>query len=283
MNKITFVSYADSNFSARRDALCISAEKVGFDNVISLGPSDICHSEFWERNRAVIESKKRGAGYWLWKPYVIKTILDSLPDDSVLIYSDAGRTNYYEFKSIPHKLVEMVKKSEKGVLLGPVLHQHGALSKWTKRDCLILMNADSQELICKPTIQATWSLWKKNKYSMDFLNKWIRFCEDPRCLTDIDNTLGYPNYEDFVDHRHDQSILTILAYTEGVSYLDFCNTNIFNLLNIRPSSRLAHQFLKRIDDAEGVVLGENVLMVMLRSVFDIYFDKYVRVFARFLR
>ena len=39
---------------------------------------------------------------------------------------------------------------------------------------------------------------------------------DPRILCDGPNTCGLPNFEGFRDHRHDQSITTILAMKHGI-------------------------------------------------------------------
>jgi hypothetical protein len=36
-------------------------------------------------------------------------------------------------------------------------------------------------------------------------------CEDVRMVSDLPNTQGLPNLPSFSDHRHDQSLLTILA------------------------------------------------------------------------
>lgn len=46
---------------------------------------------------------------------------------------------------------------------------------------------------------------------MRFVEEWLRYCRDERILTDIPNESGYPNLTGFVDHRHDQSVLSLLA------------------------------------------------------------------------
>lgn len=265
MGKTVFLSYATGSFIAQRDKLCESALNVGFDEAIGLTDSDIKSTDFWQKNQHIL-SQPRGAGYWLWKPYIILEQLKKMSADDVLVYSDAGRSSYYNFERFPIKLIEKLNNETKGFLLGPALYQHGAAKKWIKRDCLILMNSDREEIIDKPTIQASPNFWKPTPSAFDFLEKWIHYASDYRCLTDAENTLGKENYKEFIDHRHDQSVLTLLAYQQNAPYLDFSYTLLFKLLALRPQSTLAHQFLKRIDDAEKILDNKSLLI----SLYDSY-------------
>ena len=52
---------------------------------------------------------------------------------------------------------------------------------------------------------------------MDFFAEWLRHAQDERNLTDAPNQCGLPNYPGFVEHRHDQSILSLLGRREGVA------------------------------------------------------------------
>jgi len=266
MGKNVFLSYGSGDFIASRDALCESAKNIGFDHVIAMSEVDINQSDFWKKNQAIL-SQKRGGGYWLWKPYIIRQILESLDEDDVLVYCDAGRPSYcsYNFESLPENLLMKTRSTKKGFLLGPALYQHGSLKKWTKRDCLILMKSDKPEIYNKPIIQATWSFWTPTKESFDFLNEWVNFSCDPRCISDLENTIGQPNYKEFIDHRHDQSIMTLLAYKENVEFLDFSDTLLFKIMNLRPNSRLSHEFLRRIDDCEAMLSGKNIVITLAKS------------------
>lgn len=244
-----FASFANEAFQQRRDEICESAVNVGFDKINRWSPLDYKNSDFEARNKSILEAK-RGAGYWLWKPWLILNEVRCLSEDDVLVYCDAGRSSYFNFRFLPEFLIKKVIEDEKGFLLGPTLPQHGPLLKWTKRDCIELVGLSCQNVIYRPQIQATWSIWRNTAPAIDFLSDWLRFCEDERCLTDKSNILGFDNYSDFVDHRHDQSILTLLAYRENAPYLDFSRSAAMKLLNIRSRSRFAHLFGKRILDAE---------------------------------
>jgi len=57
---------------------------------------------------------------------------------------------------------------------------------------------------------------RKTDNSSRFVSEWLRWSEDPRLLTDVPNTQGLPDYADFIDHRHDQSIFSLLTKKHGV-------------------------------------------------------------------
>lgn len=266
-----FASFSTLDLSYQRDRLCESAIIVGFDAVLKWSPQDYNASEFYEKNKKTLDCT-RGAGYWLWKPYLILQQLKKMAPDDILVYCDAGRAEYYNYSLniFPSKILSNTKNSKFGFFLGPLLFQHGSLAKWTKRDCLKLMSMDRQSIIDKPLIQATWSVWTPTSSAIKFLEEWLEFAQDERCLTDISNQLGDDNYSCFVDHRHDQSILTLLAYKWGADFIDFSGNKvlIFTFKYLRPGFR--NKFLRRIDDSELFYRGSYMLAIF-RAAFDILF------------
>ncbi len=46
---------------------------------------------------------------------------------------------------------------------------------------------------------------------MAFVSEWLTYAQDSRAITDDKNVLGKPNYDDFRENRHDQTILSLLA------------------------------------------------------------------------
>lgn len=262
-----FASYATREFTQRRDALCESALRVGFAEVRRLAPSDLDADGFASAHREILQ-QPRGAGYWLWKPYLIRRTLSRMKPGQVLVYCDAGRDAYYCFKRFPWAVIARMQSGGQGFLLGPAIYQHGPLTRWTKGDCLAVMAANQQALFPRPIIQATWSIWSPTPAAMSFLDQWLHYCSDARCLTDAASRIA-SDPPDFVDHRHDQSILTLLGYQLDAPYLDFRTTGVFKILRLRPQSRLSHLFLKRIDDAENLIV-DGAGVALLRCAYDLY-------------
>lgn len=263
--KNIFLTYATEAFIANAKALAESARKVGFDDALTLGPEDLLKTDFYRANEVVL-TEERGAGYWLWKPFVILMTLQRLEPGDLLFYSDAGRANYYRFSRWPGGLIDKVRSSTQGFLLGATTPHLGPICQWTKRDCLVLMNADEESLFDAEQIQATWSLWTPTETAKAFARRWLDFCCDPRCLTDAPNECGLPNYPEFRDHRHDQSILSILAHQTEAPRLDFRHTLVHKLIQMRPGSALSHTFYKRPQNADDLLRGDNPYLLVREYV-----------------
>ena len=58
---------------------------------------------------------------------------------------------------------------------------------------------------------------KKSLASMTFVSQWLAYAQDSRAITDDDNILGLGNYPDFRGHRHDQTLLSLLAKKWGLT------------------------------------------------------------------
>ena len=254
--KTVFLTYATDKFIGQAENLARTAKLIGFDESLVYTQNDISKSDFYERNSEVLK-RSRGGGYWLWKPYLISLVLNKLDVDDVLFYSDAGRTNYYEFTSFPKNIVEAARSTQEGFLLGPEIPHLGTVENWTKRDCLILMNADNEKMLNRPQMHASPSVWTPTSAAKRFLNLWTNFCSDKRIITDDPNVCGYPNHPKFKDHRHDQSVLTILAHQENAPRMIFSQTLVHKLIEMRPFSEIGQTFYKRPQNLEDLMKGDN--------------------------
>ncbi|CAI5506316.1 unnamed protein product [Closterium sp. Naga37s-1] len=65
-------------------------------------------------------------------------------------------------------------------------------------------------------VDAGFSVWRRGRQSIQFAAQWLGYMEDPRVSTDLPNQLGRPNHACFMDHRHDQSALGLLAKRWGL-------------------------------------------------------------------
>lgn len=259
--RATFLTYANESFRQAAGRLADSAVRVGFDKAIVLGPDFISGGDFFQRNESTLR-QKRGAGYWLWKPYVILNTLRSFADGEVLFYCDAGRNSYYEFDRFPETLIQLAAANTEGFLAGVEIPHIGPIETWTKRDCLVLMEADVPEVRRASQVQATWSVWTKNPKSVRFLQSWLKFCEDPRCLTDNANSCGLPNYPTFRDHRHDQSVLSVLCRLSSSPTISPRTSIMHRAIELRPFSNLGQNFYKRPSNIEAMLQGNGLGYLM---------------------
>ena len=48
------------------------------------------HPNFWKKNRDFILNNKRGAGYQIWKSFIVQEVLKKLGEGDLLFYCDTG-------------------------------------------------------------------------------------------------------------------------------------------------------------------------------------------------
>ncbi|CAI5948221.1 unnamed protein product [Closterium sp. NIES-64] len=88
---------------------------------------------------------------------------------------------------------------------------------WTKMDVFLLLNCTDENICMKSAqVDAGFSVWRRGRQSIQFAGQWLGYMEDPRVSTDLPNQLGRPNHACFMDHRHDQSALGLLAKRGGL-------------------------------------------------------------------
>lgn len=201
--KKILISYTDKGFEKAKKRLKDSALNIAkIDEVIQYTPADI-DEEFKKKYNHLL-SLKKGAGYYLWKPYVIKKALNKMNDNDILIYCDTAM----EFTS---SVDPYISKLEKSFMLFQFPDCFWVReNEYTKMDIFKYFNCkDNPAVIDTAQLDASHSIWKKNKNSLDFVSKWLEICGHEKLITD-DPSIE-PNFGQFRENRYDQSVLSCLA------------------------------------------------------------------------
>lgn len=237
---IHLVTFSDDQMSRSR-RLCIeSALKYGVDRTAGphyFDPGLEYRDGFtpeWLKSQPIYDQMgadwwtQRGVGYWLWKPYIIDLVMSKLRDDDYLVYSDAG----VEFiDNIRH----VIDRMDQDVFLFGNNWEH---AHWCKRDVIEAIWPDRPVLghmldIWYPfgkQAQASVIVIRASEWSRKFVHEWFNWCGSATHIYDVknwgrpikesrlidDSPSIAPNHSEFREHRHDQAILTTLAYREGV-------------------------------------------------------------------
>ena len=210
MNKI-LINYADGpgHFLNLQNINSSSGYKTGcFDKIFSYRRGDLGIG-FYKKNKHILDVST-GAGYWLWKPYLIHRTLKYLNEGDILFYCDSGAMFIKSLDPIYSKLADT-----KGVL---ICHQNDNTEdtrEVTKRDTYVGLDCDNEQYFTGQYL-AGYIMVINNEYSREFIKTWLNSCEDERLISDNPNVLGKPNYDQFKFHRHDQSILTLLAKKHSI-------------------------------------------------------------------
>ena len=202
------VNFATSNFLKAQQFNSKTAVQVGgFDKVFCTNPS-LIDAQFRFEHKSIL-NQLRGAGYWLWKPYFILKAFNQLSDGDLLMYTDSA--SHFIHSAAP--LLELPKNFGQDIIPFELELTERA---WTKRDAFVYMNANEQDLDQSEQFLASFIVIRKSAFSLQFIEQYLHYCSNPNILTDLENTCGLPNYPDFVTHRHDQSVFSLLCKKYGL-------------------------------------------------------------------
>ena len=177
------------------------------DKVYEFTPDDI-DEEFKSKNETILSAKK-GNGYWLWKPYFIDRVLSEIQSGDWIVYADCGL--FYQ-----NSVREYISALEKNNIYGVCHKSSYKETLFTKRDAFVLMGLDMEAYTDSCQRGGILAL-QKNDNNINMVKEWLHFGQDERIITDMPNTCGLDNYEGFIDHRHDQSILSLVSKKYGIS------------------------------------------------------------------
>lgn len=201
---IIAINYANKDFEKAQKLNLKTAIEWGADKVIGYTPQDI-DAEFAEKNKDILSARK-GNGYYLWKPYFLNKAYKELKDGDYLIYTDAGSIYVNKIQY----LIDCMEKEELDIMVFS-LEQEMLEKKYTKRDAFLIMDCDNTDFTDTPQTIGGYVVLKKSYFVENFLAEDLTYAQDYRMITEAENTLGKPNYDGFVAHRHDQSVWSLMS------------------------------------------------------------------------
>ena len=135
---------------------------------------------------------------------MLKT-LELLDDGDYLIYTDSGLIYVDKIE----KLIRQLERDKQDVFLS---YGIAPCKDWCKRDAFVLMECDCKEAQEAIMVSGGYVLVKKSDESIEFINEWLKSVTDYRIVTDFPNQCGLKNYSGFRENRHDQTVLSLLAW-----------------------------------------------------------------------
>jgi len=206
-NSIHYINYADHAFAAQQRLACRFARRAhSFRSITAYSSHDI--DSYFKRKHAQILDKKRGGGFWLWKPYIITKKLREIEYGDYLLYSDSGAVLLKDPTEIISDM-ELIEQDFAGFEL-PLIER-----QWTKPSLFVKLDCESPKYSESNQILSSFHVIRKTKFSSDFYENFLDLCQKPDLLLDdAPNQLIASDYG-FIDHRHDQSIFSLLYKSIG--------------------------------------------------------------------
>lgn len=216
-----FLSFADSRMTRALSRIRSQAEEMGCYDQIVVADQSYLDVNFREKYKDKLTRHVRGYGYWCWKPQVILQLLDQIDDGDIIQYTDAGCHLNKNGLARLNEYFQLADQSESGILAfgatPPPFHDVTItlpdLSeyKWCKADLFYSMNVENNDKITRSqTVTAGIIFIKKTKRSREIIQKWSDIISENFSLLD-DSKSQRANFDGFVEHRHDQSIFSILC------------------------------------------------------------------------
>ena len=195
-------------YSRSINELCTEAIRSNYFNTVTSYDQSIIPNE----HKTFIQNNTRGYGYWLWKPIVILKRMQVEKEGDVIIYADAGcgisTTN--EAREKFKEWIESVKNHPTHRISFQMPHIE---ENWTKADLFKMMDCTTDEY--KKTGQHIGGIqiYQVTKENIAFLKEVLQYMCNYHLLTDAPSTL--PNASSFIEHRHDQSVFSLMFKKKG--------------------------------------------------------------------
>jgi hypothetical protein len=213
---VTFAS--GQSYEESQKEFCASALKNNRFWFVEANNPCTLDAEFRARNAELL-SMPKGAGYWIWKPYLIHRAMLRMSENDFIMYADTSPKTGLTLDVAVEPVIDWLFEEPRRV--GSLLLRGFTHSHWTKRDCFHFMSCDQPDFWNKPQIQTSPFAMLVNAESRELVREWMQFAADRRVLTDEENKCGLPNLDGFREHRHDQSVLTNCIYKHGFQPYDF--------------------------------------------------------------
>lgn len=205
--KVHLVTFATQDYKKGQFLLEQIADRSGW-NYASYNPTKLLEIDP-QFNSRPMASINRGFGLWSWKPTIILHELNRIKENEVLFYLDSDDLFLPNIVDIYHQQL----------ITRPFLlfEGGGTIREYTKRSVLEYFEMGGVLKRNRRMVEAGASFWRNTSVSRDFLQEWKFLCQNFALISDPpSHELQYSN---FIAHRHDQSLLTLLSLQSGISVI----------------------------------------------------------------
>jgi hypothetical protein len=213
--KVHLCAFADGQYASRKNQFLAEAERLNvFDNVLFFDHSMLSNG-FRELHNHFMHSHRRGFGYWIWKPHVIEMALETASPGDVIVYLDAGFTLNTGGRNRFLEYIDITLDSPDKMLSFQNTHTE---HRWTKADL-----AKRLGVLERPSIMSTsqlssgFILLGNTGSNGDLVREWKEIAVENNYHYSDDTPSETGNHVEFKEHRHDQSISSLLRKVRGTA------------------------------------------------------------------
>ena len=213
-----FITFANEKFAGALNRIVRQVSLLNvFDVIYAYTDKDLeSFTEFWDRHSEFVKNNPKGHGYWIWKSYLTLKTLNEMNEGDILVYADAGCEINYEGIETLESFLNLVKTNNKGFLsfqLNDLMYHHE--ERWTKMDLFHHFGVE----FFRPSLQlhSTYFVLEKCKNTMNIVNMWYNTVCNYHFIDDSPSIVQNDMY--FYEHRHDQSVFSIVRKMHETHYI----------------------------------------------------------------
>lgn len=90
------------------------------------------------------------------------------------------------------------------------------------------MNRRDEEYYDTPQAWGGFIIIKNNFISLQIITEWFTYVQDERIVTNLP-TVIMPNHSDFIENRHDQTVISIICKKYKIPLVDFPQNFLHNI------------------------------------------------------
>lgn len=194
-----------------------------FDKIILLTEQDLKNDPiFWNQHKTFIENNKRGYGYWVWKSYIIKKQLEILNDNDTLLYLDSSII----FRASKDKFIDLFNIVKRDYIIGSYCRVKCLEYVWNKMDLIENLDMNHDAYLNTRQRQAGSIMILNNKKTRELIDNWYTLSSQYHFIDDTPSIIK--NISGFKEHRHDQSIYSLLTKKYNI----YSNVDMVEFLNL---------------------------------------------------
>ena len=204
MTQKHFITFGATKYKNTLDRIRSEAEKINvFDKITIYREHELFSFPEFEQHRDFIYSNPRGFGYWIWKPFLILKYMETMNENDILLYTDAGCTIQEKGRKRMLEYFEIVKNDASGVIGFELTHVE---KEWCKMDLVEYLDAE-QDIHTNQLLSGIIFLRNCEK-NRNLVREWYEIGINYNLSDDSPSKI--PNDPSFIEHRHDQSIFSLL-------------------------------------------------------------------------
>jgi len=224
--KYHLITFATESHISYANELIKTAKYLGGFDIVKIFTLEDIDEIFLKKNSNIL-SHKKGAGYWIWKSYIILKYLYENDKNDYICYCDSMYLFTGETKI--QNIMENIKHKPEIFITNNKPNEPSYIEKqYSKGDAFHLMNAYDIKYSDSPQVWGGFIIIKNNFTSLQVISEWMTYVQDERIVTD-DSSKFNENFSTFIENRHDQTVISIIIKKYNIPIFDFPKNFLHNI------------------------------------------------------